>query len=374
MPKSRLQNAKRIVVKVGSNVLTARNSLNTGALESISRQICVLIDRGVEVLLVSSGAMAAGLRKMGLQRRPDQIPQRQAISALGQSGLINAYEEAFGRCDKKVAQILLTSEDLNNRKRYLNARNAFSALLDWKVVPIINENDTVMVDEIALGDNDNLSAMIALLMDADFLINLTDIDGLYTKDPRTYPDARLIPRVMSFKKEIEQYAGDIPGALGKGGMLSKIKAAKKLASAGVPVIITQGKKEDVLLKLFAGEHHGTYFVPNTKKMTRRKCWIAYTLTPKGTLVLDDGAAKAVVKRGKSLLPSGIIDVRGSFGVGAAVSFANEAGQSLGIGLVNYNDVDLRAIMGLQSSRIESKLGSKPYDEVIHRDNLVVTEL
>lgn len=374
MPKTRLQNAKRIVVKVGSNVLTARSSLNTSAIESISRQICMLIDKGVEVLLVSSGAMAAGLRKMGLQQRPDQIPQRQAIAALGQSGLINAYEEAFGRCDKKVAQILLTSEDLNNRERYLNARNTFCALLDWKVVPIINENDTVMVDEIKLGDNDNLSAMIALLMDADFLINLTDIDGLYDMDPRIHPNARLIPRVESFKKEIEQYAGDIPGALGKGGMLSKIRAAKKLTSAGVPVIITQGQKEDVLLKLFAGEHHGTYFVPNAKKMARRKCWIAYTLIPKGILVLDDGAAKAVVKRGKSLLASGIVEVSGSFGVGAAVSFTDEDGQSLGIGLVNYSDVDIRAIKGFKSSQIKSKLGSKPYDEVIHRDNLVVTEL
>jgi glutamate 5-kinase len=327
----------------------------------------------VEVLLVSSGAMAAGLRKMGLQQRPDQIPQRQAIAALGQSGLINAYEEAFGRCDKKVAQILLTSEDLNNRERYLNARNTFYALLAWKVVPIINENDTVMVDEIKLGDNDNLAAMIALLMDADFLINLTDIDGLYTKDPRTCPDAQLIPRVESFKKEIEQYASDIPGALGTGGMLSKIRAAKKLTSAGVPMIITQGHKEDVLLKLFAGEHHGTYFVPNDKKMARRKCWIAYTLIPKGILILDDGAVNAVVRRGKSLLPSGIIDVSGSFGVGAAVSFANEDGQSMGIGLVNYSDVDIRTIKGLKSSQIKSKLGSKPYDEVIHRDNLVVTE-
>lgn len=355
-------------------MLTARNSLNTRAIESISRQICTLIDKGVEVLLVSSGAMAVGLRKMGLQRRPDQIPQRQAISALGQSGMINAYEKAFGRCDKKVAQILLTSEDLNNRERYLNARNAFSALLDWKVVPIINENDTVMVDEIALGDNDNLSAMIALLMDADFLINLTDIDGLYDMDPRTHPDARLIPRVERFKKEIEQYASDIPGALGKGGMLSKIRAAKKLTSAGVPMIITQGQKENVLLKLFAGEHHGTYFVPNAKKMARRKCWIAYTLIPKGILLLDDGAVKAVVEHGKSLLPSGIIEVNGSFGVGAAVSFADEDGQMLGIGLVNYSDADIRAIKGLKSSRIESKLGSKPYDEVIHRDNLVVTEL
>ncbi len=373
MPRTRLENAKRIVVKVGSNVLTAQNSLNTSALESISRQICVLIDKGVEVLLVSSGAMAAGLRKMGLDKRPDEVPQRQAIAALGQSGLINAYEEAFGRCDKKVAQILLTSEDLNNRERYLNARNAFYALLAWKVVPIINENDTVMVDEIKLGDNDNLAAMIALLMDADFLINLTDIDGLYTKDPRTYPDAQLIPRVENYKKEIEQYASDIPGALGTGGMLSKIKAAKKLTAAGVPMIITQGHKKDVLLKLFDGEHHGTYFVPSTKKMARRKCWIAYTLTPKGTLILDSGAAKAVVQNGKSLLPSGIVDVKGKFGVGSAVTFANREGQALGIGLVNYSASDTRAIMGLKSSQIKSQLGSKPYDEVIHRDNLVVTE-
>lgn len=374
MPKTRLQNAKRIVVKVGSNVLTARNGLNTSVLESISRQICALIDKGVEVLLVSSGAMAAGLRKMGLRQRPDQIPQRQAIAALGQSSLINAYEKVFGRCAKKVAQILLTSEDLNNRERYLNARNAFYALLAWKVVPIINENDTVKVDEIKLGDNDNLAAMIALLMDADFLINLTDIDGLYTKDPRVYSDARLIPRVESYKKEIEQYAGDIPGALGSGGMLSKIKSAKKLTASGVPMIIAQGQKPDVLLKLFAGEHHGTYFVPNAKKMTRRKCWIAYTLTPKGTLVLDAGAAKAVVKNGKSLLPSGIVDVRGNFGVGAAVAFETHNGRALGTGLVNYSAGDVRSIMGLKSSQIRSRLGSKPYDEVIHRDNLVVTEL
>jgi glutamate 5-kinase len=373
MPETRLKSAKRIVVKVGSNVLTAHNSLNIGAIESISRQICTLIDKGVEVLLVSSGAMAAGLRKMRLQRRPDQIPQRQAIAAIGQSDLINAYEEAFGCCDKKVAQILLTSEDLNNRKRYLNTRNAFYALLAWKVVPIINENDTVMVDEIKLGDNDNLAAMIALLMDADFLINLTDIDGLYNKDPRIHPDAQLIPRVENFKKEIETYAGDIPGALGRGGMLSKIKAAKKLTSAGVPMIITQGQKDGVLLKLFAGEHHGTYFVPNAKKMARRKCWIAYTLIPKGKLVLDEGAVKAVVKHGKSLLPSGIVAVSGSFGVGAAVSFADEQDRALGIGLVNYSSADIRSIQGLQTRRIESKLGSKPYDEVIHRDNLVVTE-
>ena len=372
MPTHRLQQARRIVVKIGSNILTARNDLNTSVIESISRQICVLIDKGVEVLLVSSGAMAAGLRRMRLNQRPDAIPQRQAISAIGQSGLMYAYEEAFGCCDKKVAQILLTSEDLNNRERYLNARNALYALLAWKVVPIINENDTVKVEEIKLGDNDNLSAMIALLMDADFLVNLTDIDGLYTKDPRQHDDAELIPRGVTFKKEIEAYAGGIPGALGTGGMLSKVRAAKKVTSAGVPMIIAKGDKPDILIRLFEGERHGTYFVAKDKKLPSRKCWIAYTLKPKGSITIDEGAARAVEKNGKSLLPSGIIDVQGNFGLGAAVEFKTRQGKSIGIGLVNYTALEIEAIKGLKTSQVKDKLGSKPYDEVVHRDNLVIT--
>ncbi len=373
MPTTRLKNAKRVVVKVGSNVLTAQNDLNTTVLESISRQICVLIDKGLEVLLVSSGAMAAGMRKMGLKQRPDEIPHRQAIAAVGQSGLMHAYEKAFGCCNKKVAQILLTSEDLNNRERYLNARNALYTLLAWKVVPIINENDTVKVEEIKLGDNDNLSAMIALLMDADFLINLTDIDGLYNKDPRTHKDAELIAEVAAFKKEIETYAGDIPGALGTGGMLSKIRAAQKVTAAGVPMIIAKGDKPDILVRLFAGERHGTYFISREKKLARRKCWIAYTLKPKGTLVIDDGAMRAILQNGKSLLPSGISAVEGEFGVGAAVAFKNRQQKPLGIGLVNYTAAEIRVIMGLKTGQIKAKLGSKPYDEVIHRDNLVITD-
>ena len=373
MPAARLKNAKRVVVKVGSNVLTAQSDLNTSAIESISQQICVLLDQGLEVLLVSSGAMAAGLRKMGLDQRPDEIPQRQAIAAMGQSALMHAYEKAFGRCNKRVAQILLTSEDLNNRERYLNARNALYALLAWKVVPIINENDTVKVEEIKLGDNDNLSAMIALLMDADFLINLTDIDGLYNKDPRTHTDAELICEVATCNKEIEDFAGDIPGALGTGGMLSKINAARKVTAAGVPMIIAKGDKPDILVRILAGERHGTYFIPREKKLARRKCWIAYTLKPKGALVIDDGAASAIVQNGKSLLPSGISAVEGEFGVGAAVLFKNRRQQPLGIGLVNYTAAEIRAIMGLKTGQIKVKLGSKPYDEVIHRDNLVLTD-
>ena len=372
MPAERLKQAQRVVIKVGSNVLTARSSLNLNTIDSISRQICILLDKGLEVLLVSSGAMAAGLRKMGMAHRPDEIPKRQAIAALGQSGLMNAYEEAFGRCDKKVAQILLTSEDLNNRKRYLNARNALYTLLEWKVVPVINENDTISIEEIKLGDNDNLAAMITLLMDADFLVNLTDIDGLYTKDPRVHADARLIPEVKVFKKEIESFATSIPGALGRGGMSSKIKAAKKVTSAGIPMIIAKGDKPDILLQLFEGHSHGTYFAPRKKKLPSRKCWIAYTLTPKGALVVDAGAARALVNNGKSLLPSGILDVEGEFGVGAAVAFRNPQGDQLGIGLVNYTAAQIRKIKGLKSNQIEDVLDAKPYDEVIHRDNLVIT--
>ncbi|MCP4024422.1 MAG: glutamate 5-kinase [Desulfobacteraceae bacterium] len=372
MPRERLINAGRIVVKLGSNVITAQNSLNMDVIESISFQISKLMDKGIEVLLVSSGAMAAGIRKMGLPGRPEEIPKRQAISAIGQSGLMNAYEKVFDRFDKKVAQILLTSEDLDNRKRYLNARNSLHTLMEWKVLPIINENDTIMVEEIKLGDNDNLAAMITLLMDADFLFILTDIEGLYNKDPRIHPDARLIENVTSFKPEIEDYAGDIPGTLGTGGMLSKIQAARKVTSAGIPMIVAKGDTPDILLKLMDDtKAHGTYFTPKEKKMASRKCWIAYTLKPRGRIIIDDGAANAVVNNGKSLLPSGIVDVDGEFGQGAAVSFENTSEKSLGIGLVNYTASDIRLIKGLKSFQIESCLGGKHYDEVIHRDNLVV---
>ena len=373
MPIQHLKSAKRVVVKVGSNVLTASYGLNIEVLASLSRQISSLIDKGLEVLLVSSGAMAVGMRKMGFDRRPDEVPQRQAIAAMGQSGLMNAYETAFGYHGKKIGQLLLTSEDLTNRQRYLNARNALMTLLTWKVVPVINENDTIVVEEIKLGDNDNLSAMITLLMDADFLINLTDIDGLYDKDPRIHADAKKIDQVSTFNKDVETYAGRIPGALGRGGMLSKIKAAKKVTSAGVPMIIAKGHHPDVLLKLFAGEVLGTYFIPREKKLSRRKCWIAHTLTPKGTLTVDSGAAKALAENGKSLLPGGITDVEGEFGVGAPVSLKTTDGRVLGAGLVNFSAGDIRRIQGCRTDQIAERLGTKPYDEVIHRDNLVISE-
>jgi glutamate 5-kinase len=282
------------------------------------------------------------------------------------------YDKAFGRYKKKVAQILLTGDDLNDRQRYLNARNTLNALLSWEVVPIVNENDTVMIEEIQFGDNDNLAAMITLLMDADILVNLTDIDGLYTRDPRTFPEAELIPVISAISKDIESLAGNIPGSLGTGGMLSKVKAAGKVTAAGIPMLIAGGNQPDILTRLFSGQEHGTYFVPGKKKLKSRKCWIAFTLKPKGVIRIDEGAAAAILKRGKSLLPSGIVGVEGEFSVGAPVEFKRDDGETLGTGLVNYSSVDIRKIMGLKSSQIEQHLGQKPYDYVIHRDNLAIT--
>jgi glutamate 5-kinase len=370
--KLQFERARRVVVKVGSNVLTARQGLNIPVMRSIAGQISRLMEAGREVILVSSGAMASGLKKIGLERRPDGLPQRQAVAAVGQAGLIMEYEKAFERHRLKAAQILLTSEDLSSRKRYLNARNTLNTLLDWKIVPIINENDTVSVEEIKLGDNDNLAAMITLLMDADLLVVLSDIDGLFTRDPRTEPDAELIPVVGVITKSTEKAAGSIPGPLGTGGMMSKINAARKVNSAGVPMVVAKGDKPDILVRLFDGEAHGTYFVPRRHKLTRRKCWIAFSLKPKGILTIDAGACTAVTRRGKSLLASGIVGVQGEFTVGAPVEFQAPGGEAVGVGLVNYGAADIRRIMGLRSQHISQVLGQKPYDEVIHRDNLVIT--
>jgi len=370
--KACFDRAKRVVIKVGSNVLTEDNGLNLRAMHAISHQISQLSNRGLEIILVSSGAMASGMKKVGLSRRPEAIPERQAIAAVGQATLIREYEKAFEKDNKKVAQILLTSDGLANRKRHLNARNTINTLLDWQIIPIVNENDTVMVQEIQFGDNDNLAAMITLLMNADILINLTDIDGLYDKDPRCNRDATLISQVSNFSREIEKFASGIPGALGTGGMLSKIKAARKLTTAGVPMVIARGEKPDILLALFAGEAHGTFFVPKEEKLTSRKCWIGFNLKPQGALQIDAGAQEAVLRKGKSLLPSGIVAVEGEFGIGAPVEFKRGNSDVLGIGLVNYNSADIRKIMGLRSNRIKSVLGYKPYDEVIHRDNLALT--
>ena len=370
--KDLLSAVRRAVIKVGSGVLTAEDGLNKRIINELTREICGLRGKGIEVILVSSGAIASGLRKIGMTKRPDSISQKQAVAAVGQSSLMMAYEKAFGRHGQKVAQILITRDDFNNRSRYLNARNTIFTLLSWKIVPIINENDTVVFEEIKLGDNDNLSAMITDLTDAQLLINLTDLDGLFDKDPRQHRDAKLIRTVEKVDREILRYASSIPGFLGTGGMASKIKAGQKVALGGVPTIIANGVKRGVLTRIFEGKEVGTLFLPHGLNLCSRKRWIAFTRAPKGEIVVDKGAERALLKGGKSLLPSGIKAVKGNFSMGDSVSIRSEKGKELAVGMVNYYSGDVKKMMGLKSGEIESVLGYKHDDEVIHRDNLVIT--
>jgi glutamate 5-kinase len=364
--------ARRVVVKVGSGVLTRTDGLNRDAVRDIAEQIYHLIESGRQVLLVSSGAMAAGFKKLGLAARPEDIPGRQAAAAVGQPEVMAAYEDVFDRFGVKTAQILLTGDGLSYRKRYLNARNTLFTLFSWGVIPIVNENDTVSVEEIQFGDNDNLAAMMAFLINADVVVNITTIEGLYTADPRNEKNARLIDEVGRITRKIEQLAGDIPGALGTGGMKSKITAARKLNRGGIPMVIAGGRTPSVLDRLFAGETLGTFFMPRPERMGSRKRWIGFSVQSEGILGLDDGAAAAVVKGGKSLLPGGVVSVSGNFDVGAAVLLTDAKGDPLGTGLVNYSAADVRLIMGKKTDRIAEILGAKPYDEIIHRDNLTVT--
>ena len=368
-----LREVKRVVVKVGSGVLTSKEGLNLQVIESLASDISTLMEKGVQVILVSSGAIASGLKKVGLTLRPKSLSEQQALAAIGQPSLMMAYEEAFWRYGTKVAQLLITRDDLNHRRRYLNARNTVLTLLSWDILPIFNENDTVVVDEIKFGDNDNLSAMVVNLTDAHLLIILTDMDGLFDKDPRRNPDARLIQMVERVDSEIKACANNLPGFLGTGGMASKIKAAEKVALAGVPTIIANGLKREILSKIFSGMEEGTLFLPRSKALCSRKHWIAFAKAPKGEIIIDKGAEKAIVERGKSLLPSGIVDVRGRFGMGDAVLLLNQEESRVAIGLVAYHSGDIKKIMGLKSSEIEKILGYKHDDEVVHRDNLVLME-
>ena len=371
--KNLLNPVKRVVVKVGSGVLTAKNGLNMAVIDDLATDICALRKKRIQIILVSSGAIASGLRKIGLSKRPQSVSQQQAVAAVGQSSLMMAYEEAFGCRGQKVAQILTTRDDLTHRRRYLNARNTLFTLLSWKIVPIINENDTVVVDEIKYGDNDNLSAMVTNLTESDLLVNLTNIDGLFDKDPRIHNDAKLIRVVERVNRKVKKLASSIPGFLGRGGMASKIRAAEKVALAGVPTIIANGLKPRILKQLFLGKEEGTLFLPREMTLCSRKHWIAFTKSPRGELVIDRGAEKAIVERGKSLLPSGIKEVRGRFSLGNSVLLVGEAGNEVAVGMVNYHSSDINKILGVKTAEIELKLGFKNDDEVIHRDNLVLAD-
>lgn len=364
---------QRLVVKVGSGLLRApQGGLREDVVSNLVRQLAALRRQGYDVVLVSSGAIALGIQALAQQYIPKTITYQQAAAAIGQSRLIWTYERLFGLDNQRVAQILLTHEDLRNRTRYLNARNTLLTLLHYGVIPIINENDTVSVAEIRFGDNDTLAAMVCNLIDADVLIILTDIDGLYTADPRLQPEARLIHTVERLDSRIEALAGRSTHRTGRGGMYSKIQAAKVAGALGLHTYIANGLASDTLQRILAGETVGTHiFPPGPSRLSSRKRWIGYALKPRGALRVDAGAKQALTLRGKSLLPSGILEVTGNFHFGDAVDCVDTATQRFAQGLVNYSAAELRAIMGQHTSRIETILGYKEYDEAIHRDNLVL---
>ncbi|HVN87149.1 MAG TPA: glutamate 5-kinase [Candidatus Binatia bacterium] len=366
---------RRVVVKIGSSLLSDRRRIDRHRLEALAADACALHDRGIDVVLVTSGAIASGIARMGLAQAPKTIPERQAAAAVGQIGLMAAYEEFFAARGKLVAQILLTGDDLTNRRRYLNARNTLETLLAARVVPVANENDTVAVDEIKLGENDNLSALIATLVDADLLVILSDVDGLYNADPRLHPDAALIDVVERNPTGVLAYATDSAGPVGTGGMASKITAAIKASRAGIATVIANGIQAHVLQKIVDPDTSiGTLILAQGDRLTRRKHWIAYSLKPRGTLVVDQGARDAIIKRGRSLLPSGLREVQGNFGDGDCVRCITANGVEFARGLINYSAADLDKIKGLHSNRIEAVLGYKTSDEIIHRDDLVLTEV
>lgn len=367
-----LGKSKRVVVKVGSAVLTDENGLNQKVMANLAKEVSFLVNSGKEVILVSSGAVAAGKKRLGLQiDRNLELKEKQGAAAIGQSSLMRSYEDIFDRLGYKVAQVLLTHDDLSNRNRYLNVRNTILTLLDWNIIPIINENDTVSVEELRFGDNDTLGALITNLIEADLFICLTDVDGLYTGNPNEDSDAKPVHTVAKVDKKVKAMAGNVVGALGTGGMQSKIHAAHMVSARGGSSFIGSGRIKAILQKLFACEAVGTFFLPQAEKMQSRKHWIAYVLRPKGYLVLDQGACKALVKRGKSLLPSGILEIRGNFKVGAPVQCLDEKGKAIATGLSNYSADALGKIKGLNTLQIEKALGYKDSDEVIHRDNLVI---
>jgi glutamate 5-kinase len=380
MPKSQeraevLSRCRRVLIKVGSAVVTGPKGLDRVAIHRLSDQIAELRQRSarMDVVVVSSGAVASGMHRMGLAERPRTIPHKQAVAAVGQGALMEAWEAAFDKYDLLVAQVLLTSEDMANRHRYLNARNTLETLFSWGITPIVNENDTVVVEEIKFGDNDHLSTLIAGLVGADLVINLTDTEGLYDRDPRVDASARLIPTVHRVDAKVLGFAASEPGSVGTGGMLSKVNAARKCLALGIAMIIASGKQRDILLRLFEGEELGTMFLPRERAYSGKKVWLANLPKPAGELTLDDGAVTALIKRGRSLLPIGVSQVRGVFGVGAPVRCIDKDGNVIGIGLTNYKSTEIENIKGRHSEEIEKLIGYKHSDEVIHRDNFVLTE-
>ncbi len=366
-----IRDAKRVVVKVGSNMLADKDGyISERVIGDLARQISKQCQKKRKVILVTSGAILAGMSRMGLKTRPKLLPKLQAAAAVGQSHLMHIYASQFRKWGIEVAQILLTANDLKARHRHLNARNTIISLLDSGIVPIINENDTVSTEEIKFGDNDTLSALVANLVKADLLVILTDTSGLMTEDPRL-GKGKLLREVSAICSGVESLARGACSGVGTGGMASKIQAVKMIVSAGEAAIIADGREEDILERLFKGEELGTFFHPRSGKLKGRKRWIAFFINPKGKITVDNGAAAALLKGGKSLLATGIRGVDGDFKSGDTVSIVNLKTQEIARGLTNYASDSLRKIKGLKSGEIRAVLGYKEYDEVIHRDNLVI---
>ncbi|QBQ53717.1 glutamate 5-kinase [Nitrosococcus wardiae] len=370
--RNRLIAARCWVVKVGSALLTANGrGLDSECIRALANHIANLRNQGYAVVLVSSGSVAAGMQRLGWQRRPRALYELQAAAAVGQMGLIQAYESQFQHHGQHTAQVLLTHEDLADRSRYLNARSTLRTLLQLGVVPIVNENDTVATEEIRFGDNDTLSALVANLVEAELLVILTDQPGLFDADPRHYPNARLIPEAAANNAELDTMASPGTGALGRGGMITKVRAARRAARSGAITIIASGQEPNILQRLAAGEAIGTLLWPDTEPLAARKQWLAGQLQTKGRLWLDAGAAKVVREAGRSLLPVGVIACEGHFARGEVVSCLDPEAREVARGLVNYNAEETRRILGHASNQIEQILGYVDEEELIHRDNLVL---
>ncbi|MCL6448459.1 MAG: glutamate 5-kinase [Armatimonadetes bacterium] len=362
---------KRIVVKVGSSSLIySTGRPNLAQIESLVRQLADLHNQGKEVLLVTSGAIGMGLNRLGYTRRPKTIPEKQAAAAVGQGILIHLYERCFAEYNIPVGQVLLTREDFAERRRFLNARNTMYTLLRMGVLPVINENDTVAVEEIKLGDNDNLAALVGVLVDADLLILLSDIDGFYESDPRLGP-ARMISEVREITPQLEQIAAGTKNSLGTGGMITKIQAAKIAMHSGMIMVLAAAAEKDVVRRVTNGEPLGTVFWPSLR-LENKKRWIAYSATVHGKIYVDEGAAAALLQKGKSLLPSGVTRVEGDFEMGNTVSICDPDGREIARGITNFSAEEINTIKGAKTKDIAKLLGHKGYEEVVHRNNLVLS--
>ena len=371
--KQKLSVAKKLVVKIGSKALSGKGGrLDRAVFRAVAEDVARLKGAGKSVAIVSSGAILAGRQKLGLIGKKLNMPEKQATAAVGQNLLMGEWERAFARFGITAGQVLVTAEDLCDRARFLNSRNTLEELLRLGVVPIINENDTVAVEEIRYGDNDHLATLVVGLIQADGLIILTDIDGLCAADPRLTPDAPLLHEVSEADAEVFGCAGESSSGVGSGGMASKIEAARTVARRGVPTVIANAKKKNVIARVMAGEMEGTLFVPTGKLLRDRQYWLAFAGEARGAVRVDEGARRAVEERGKSLLPSGVTAVTGRFDKGVVLKVEDGAGREIARGLSQYSSSDLKKIVGKKTSEIEQALGEKLYDEVIHRDYLVVT--